>query len=89
MKASSALKATLSASLLLLAGCGSDEPVCDFSEVVQVRSYDQAFRDRLANDVDHICGNPDRGLAPEYQTACRFIQDSLELRAQIAAIGQN
>jgi hypothetical protein len=54
-----------------------------------VPSYDQAFRDRLANDVDHICGNPGKGLAPEYQTACRFIQDSLELRAKIAAIRQN
>ena len=48
----------------LLAGCGSEERVCDFSEVVQMPTYDQSFRDRLAQDVDHICGNPAKGLAP-------------------------
>lgn len=69
----------------LLAGCGSDEPVCDFTEVVQMPTYDQAFRDRLAADVDHICGNPSKGMTAEYANACKFIQDSLELRAKIAA----
>ena len=72
----------------LLAGCGSEERVCDFSEVVQMPAYDQAFRDRLAQDVDHICGNPDKGLRAEYENACKFIQDSLALRAKIASIRQ-
>jgi hypothetical protein len=49
-------------------------------------SYDQAFRDKLAQDVDHICGNPDKGMTAEYATACKFIQDSLELRAKIASL---
>jgi hypothetical protein len=74
---------------LLLVGCGADERVCDFSEVVQMPSYDQAFRDNLADDVDQICGNNDRGIPAEYETACKFIQDSLELRAQIAATQEN
>ena len=73
----------------LLAGCGSEERVCDFSEVVQMPIYDQSFRDRLAQDVDRICGNPDKGLRAEYGNACKFIQDSLELRAKIASIRQN
>ncbi len=73
--------------LALLAACGS-ERVCDFSEVVQVPTYDQLFRDRLADDVDRICGNPDKGLQVEYANACKFIQDSLALRAQIAAATQ-
>ncbi len=73
----------------LLAGCGSEERVCDFSEVVQMPTYDQSFRDRLAQDVDRICGNPDKGLRAEYGSACKFIQDSLELRAKIASIRQN
>ncbi len=73
----------------LLAGCGSEERVCDFSEVVQVPAYDQAFRDGLARDVDRICGNPDKGLRAEYGDACKFIQDSLELRARIAATREN
>lgn len=71
---------------VLLAGCGSEEKVCDFSKVVTTPSYDQSFRDKLAQDVDHICGNPDRGMAAEYATACKFIQDSLELRAKIASL---
>ena len=70
----------------LLTGCGPEERVCDFSEVVQAPAYDQAFRDRLAQDVDRICGNPDKGLRAEYANACKFIQDSLELRAQLAAM---
>jgi hypothetical protein len=69
----------------LLAGCGDEERVCDFSEVVQMPTYDQSFRDRLAQDVDHICGNPGKGMSAEYADACKFIQDSLALRAQIAA----
>jgi hypothetical protein len=69
----------------LLAGCGSEERVCDFSQVVQAPSYDQSFRDKLAADVDHICGNADKGMRAEYGNACKFIQDSLELRAKIAA----
>ena len=72
---------------LSLAACGS-EKVCDFSEVVQVPAYDQSFRDKLADDVDHICGNPGKGLQAEYANACKFIQDSLTLRAQIAAATQ-
>jgi hypothetical protein len=75
--------------LALLAGCGSEEPVCDFAEVAQMPTYDEAFRDRLATDVDHICGNADQGLRAEYESACKFIQDSLELRARIAAAGQD
>ena len=71
---------------LLLAGCGPDEKVCDFGKVAQAPSYDQAFRDGLARDVDRICGNPDKGLRAEYGNACKFIQDSLELRAKIAAM---
>jgi hypothetical protein len=74
---------------LLLAGCGADERVCDFSEVVQMPSYDQTFRDGLAENVDHICGNSEKGMPAEYEHACRFIQDSLELRAKIAATQQN
>ena len=73
----------------LLAGCGSEERVCDFSEVVQVPTYDQSFRDKLAQDVDRICGNPAKGLSAEYGNACKFIQDSMELRAKIASIKQN
>ena len=73
----------------LLAGCGSEERVCDFGEVVRVPAYDQSFRDRLAQDVDRICGNPDKGLRAEYGNACKFIQDSLTLRAKIASIKQN
>ena len=73
----------------LLAGCGSEERVCDFSEVVQVPTYDQSFRDKLAQDVDRICGNSAKGLNAEYGNACKFIQDSLELRAKIASIRQN
>ncbi len=73
----------------LLAGCGSEERVCDFSEVVQVATYDQSFRDKLAQDVDHICGSPDKGMRAEYGNACKFIQDSLELRAKIASTRQN
>ena len=73
----------------LLAGCGSKERVCDFSEVVQMPTYDQSFRDRLAQDVDRICGNPAKGLNAEYGNACKFIQDSLELRAKIAATRQS
>ena len=73
----------------LLAGCGPEERVCDFSEVVQTPAYDQAFRERLAQDVDRICGNPDKGLRAEYGNACKFIQDSLELRARIASIKPN
>ena len=73
----------------LLAGCGPEERVCDFSEVVQMPTYDQSFRDRLAQDVDRICGNPDKGLRAEYGNACKFIQDSLELRAKIASTRQN
>jgi hypothetical protein len=73
----------------LLAGCGSEERVCDFSEVVQMPTYDQSFRDKLAQDVDHICGNSAKGLNAEYGNACKFIQDSLELRAKIASIKQN
>ena len=75
--------------VVLLAGCGSEERVCDFSEVVQMPTYDQSFRDRLAQDVDRICGNPDKGLRAEYGNACKFIQDSLELRGKIASIRQN
>ena len=71
--------------LALLAGCGPDEKVCDFSQVVQMPSYDQSFRDKLAQDVDHICGNSGKGMTAEYATACKFIQDSLELRAKISA----
>lgn len=71
---------------LLLAGCGPDERVCDFSGVVQVQSYDQAFRNRLGDEVDRICGNNEKGIPAQYQTACKFIQDSLELRAKIAAL---
>ncbi len=74
--------------VVLLAGCGSEERVCDFSEVVQMSTYDQSFRDRLAQDVDRICGNPDKGLRAEYGNACKFIQDSLALRARIAAAGK-
>ncbi len=70
----------------LLVGCGSEERVCDFSQVVQMQSYDQGFRDKLADDVDHICGNSEKGIPAQYQTACKFIQDSLELRAKIAAL---
>jgi hypothetical protein len=70
---------------ILLAGCGADERVCDFSEVVQMQSYDQTFRDRLAENVDHICGNSEKGMPAEFEYACKFIQDSLELRAKIAA----
>ena len=73
----------------LLAGCGSEERVCDFSQVVQMPTYDQSFRDRLAQDVDRICGNPAKGLNAEYGNACKFIQDSLELRAKIASTRQN
>ena len=73
----------------LLAGCGPEERVCDFSEVVQTPAYDQAFRDGLAQDVDRICGNPDKGLRAEYANACKFIQDSLELRAKIASMKKN
>jgi hypothetical protein len=73
---------------VLLAGCGSEEKVCDFSQVVQMPSYDQPFRDKLAQDVDRICGNPEKGLQAEYANACRFIQDSLELRAKIASTKQ-
>jgi hypothetical protein len=72
----------------LLAGCGSEEQVCDFSQVVQMPSYDQSFRDKLAQDVDHICGNPDKGMRAEYETACKFLQDGLELRAKIASTKQ-
>lgn len=70
----------------LLAGCGPDERVCDFSGVVQMPAYDQSFRDKLAQDVDHICGNSAKGMNAEYASACKFIQDSLELRAKIASI---
>jgi len=70
----------------LLAGCGSEERVCDFSEVVQMPTYDQSFRDKLAQDVDHICGNPGKNMPAEYATACKFIQDSLELRSKIASL---
>ena len=73
----------------LLAGCGSEEKVCDFSEVVQMPTYDQSFRDKLAQDVDHVCGNPAKGLNAEYGNACKFIQDSIELRAKIASVQQN
>ena len=52
-------------------------------------AYDQSFRDKLAQDVDRICSNPDKGLRAEYGNACKFIQDSLELRAKIASIRQN
>ncbi len=86
MKARLIVAATLVA---LLAGCGSEERVCDFGEVVQMPTYDQPFRDGLAQDVDRICGNPDRGLRAEYASACKFIQDSLELRAKIASIRQD
>ena len=75
--------------IALLAGCGAEERVCDFSEVVQAPTYDQSFRDGLAQDVDRICGNPDKGLRAEYGNACKFIQDSLELRAKIASTRQN
>jgi hypothetical protein len=40
----------------------------------------------VAQDVDHICGNPGRGMRAEYENACKFIQDSLALRAKIAAV---
>ena len=86
------MKARLSVAgslVVLLAGCGSEERVCDFSEVVQMPTYDQSFRDRLAQDVDRICGNPDKGSRAEYGDACKFIQDSLELRAKITSIRQN
>ena len=73
----------------LLAGCGSEDRVCDFGDVVQMPAYDQSFRDGLARDVDRICGNPDKGLRAEYANACRVIQDSLELRAKIAATKPN
>jgi len=73
----------------LLAGCGSEEKVCDFSKVVQMPTYDQSFRDKLAQDVDHICGNSAKGLNAEYGNACKFIQDSIELRAKIASIKPN
>lgn len=69
----------------LLVGCGSEEKVCDFSQVVQMPTYDQSFRDKLAQDVDRICGNPGKGMRAEYESACKFIQDSLELRAKIAS----
>ena len=73
----------------LLAGCGPEERVCDFSQVAQMPTYDQSFRDRLAAEVDRICGNPARGVAAEHASACKFIQDSIELRARIAAVQQN
>ena len=73
----------------LLAGCGPEERVCDFTEVVQMPTYDQSFRDKLAQDVDRICGNPAKGLNAEYGNACKFIQDSLALRARIAAAGKS
>ncbi len=61
----------------LLVGCGSNERVCDFSEVVQVQSYDQTFRNSLGDEVDRICGNNEQGIPAQYQYACKFIQDSL------------
>ena len=73
----------------LLAGCGSEDRVCDFGDVVQMPAYDQSFRDGLARDVDRICGNPDKNLRAEFGNACKFIQDSLELRAKIAATKQS
>ena len=82
MKARLFVAGTLAA---LLAGCGSEERVCDFSEVVQMTTYDQSFRDGLAQDVDRICGNPVKGLRAEYGNACKFIQDSLELRAKVVS----
>jgi hypothetical protein len=86
MKARLLAAGTLAA---LLAGCGSEDRVCDFGDVVQMPAYDQPFRDGLAQDVDRICGNQDKGLRAEYGNACKFIQDSLELRAKIAATRQS
>ena len=86
MKARLFVAGTLAA---LLAGCGSEDRVCDFGDVVQMPAYDQSFRDGLARDVDRICGNPDKGQRAEYGNACKFIQDSLELRAKIASTRQN
>ena len=83
------LPAAAGALALLLAGCGPDEKVCDFSKVAQMPSYDQSFRDGLARDVDRICGDPAKGVSAEHANACKFIQDSLELRAKIAAIKPN
>ena len=79
----------LSGICVLLAGCDSDEKICDFSEAVQLQVYDRTFRNSLAEDVDHICGNDEKGIPAEYQHACKFIQDSLELRAKISAIQDN
>ena len=73
---------------ILLAGCGSEDRVCDFGDVVQMPAYDQSFRDGLARDVDRICGNPDKNQRAEFGNACKFIQDSLELRAKVAATKQ-
>jgi hypothetical protein len=51
--------------------------------------YDQNFRNRLSEDVDHICGNDEKGMPAEYEHACKFIEDSIELRAKISAIKEN
>lgn len=74
---------------ILFTGCDSDEKICDFSEVVQMQVYDQNFRNRLSEDVDHICGNDEKGIPAEYEHACKFIEDSIELRAKISTIKEN
>ena len=79
----------LSITILFISSCDSDDKICDFSEVIQMQSYDRTFQNKLAGDVDHICGNDEKGMPGEYQYACKFIQDSLELRAKINVLQEN
>ncbi|NJO64300.1 MAG: hypothetical protein HC836_40875 [Richelia sp. RM2_1_2] len=72
--------------ILIIAGCATSDAAKPQSALPALPQYDEAFRMKFADEVDHICGNEAKGIAPEYKNACIFIQDALVLRKQIKAI---
>jgi hypothetical protein len=78
--------------VLALAGCASDldsakiQVVETKTALPPVPAYSETFRMKFADEVDHICGEPNKDMVEEYPHACTFIRDALELRARIKAI---
>ena len=73
--------------LYFLTGCSlTSVGIGTETELGPLEEYSEKFKDQLAWEVDHICGNDDIRIMPEYPTACIFIKDHLILREKIHAI---
>lgn len=51
-----------------------------------IPQYSEKFRMAFADEVDHICGNPQKNMKAEHEKSCIFIQDALILRKQLKAL---